>query len=540
MITGIKINNIRNLDFDDYLQLAPMTILLGKNSSGKSTFLRTFPLIKQTLEIRRSAPLLWYGNLVDFGSFEETVNKFSNDKIIKLSFKTLNNSNDKTFKTKKQTKSKSEIIETSIEISSSKESENDYISKIQILKENLKFILIFNNKQELDSIELNETILNNINLKYNFSFQELIPTKFYSNDSNQLFYNFFQRKTLHNKIFKKILEILENEDEQLILKSFTNNKKKVKTEFNLFNNIDFFLENDFPEEFAISKYAKDLGVHDKTFFVNQLKTFLLKNNKPTNLTYEELNNLKNLLLMTDLPEILQNINMEIYNYFNNVFYIAPLRATAQRYYRIQGLDVEDIDPMGANLPVYFKNLSKNSQNKFSKWTEENFNFKPKLTSKGGHISLVIQKGNEEFNLADTGFGFSQVLPILLQIWSKIFNNEERIIFLKSHDLIFLIEQPELHLHPAMQATLVDIFIKAISLGKKKGINIKFILETHSETIINRVGRHIIEENFKNENVEMIIFENEKDKLKIIKTNITSEGIIEKWPLGFFEPKELLK
>ena len=87
MITGIKINNVRNLDFNEYIHLDPLTIFLGKNSSGKSTFLRTFPLIKQSLEIRRSTPLLWYGNLVDFGSFDETINRNSRKKEMSFSFK---------------------------------------------------------------------------------------------------------------------------------------------------------------------------------------------------------------------------------------------------------------------------------------------------------------------------------------------------------------------------------------------------------------------------------------------------------------------
>ncbi|QDY46926.1 AAA family ATPase (plasmid) [Planococcus glaciei] len=51
----------------------------------------------------------------------------------------------------------------------------------------------------------------------------------------------------------------------------------------------------------------------------------------------------------------------------------------------------------------------------------------------------------------------------------------------------MIEQPELHLHPAIQAKLIDAFIKIIMLCKEKSIDIKIIIETHSETMINRIG-----------------------------------------------------
>lgn len=263
-----------------------------------------------------------------------------------------------------------------------------------------------------------------------------------------------------------------------------------------------------------------------------------------NFSEDKIKKLKNLCLMLEIVEMLQYINIEISNYFRNISYIAPLRATAQRYYRIQGLDIEGIDPTGSNLPIYLKNLSLKNQLEFSKWTEENFGFKLTFITNPGHVSLAIEQYNKSFNLADTGFGFSQILPILLQIWSRIFNNDKilirRLPWRENNNLVFLIEQPELHLHPAMQATLIDVFIKVIKLGKKKKINIKFVLETHSETIINRVGRHIIEENMESENVQIMIFEKEKEKLEIIQTNITPDGIIEKWPLGFFEPKELLK
>lgn len=206
MITGIKINNIRNLDFDEYLQLKPITILLGKNSSGKSSFLRTFPLIKQTLEIRRSTPLLWYGNLVDFGSFDDTINKFSegDDKIIKISLKLKDEIpvRDLTLERKNSSTSEKKLIETFVEISIMKKDDSEYISKIEIFREKLRFILNLNEKQELDSIELNDTVINNLKLKYNVSFQELIPTEFYTENSKKGLY--FEKKYIQKKFLKSL------------------------------------------------------------------------------------------------------------------------------------------------------------------------------------------------------------------------------------------------------------------------------------------------------------------------------------------------
>ena len=68
---SIGVQNLRSLYNIDEIEIKPITVLLGKNSAGKSTFLRMFPLLKQSIEERTSEPILWYGDYVDFGDFEE-------------------------------------------------------------------------------------------------------------------------------------------------------------------------------------------------------------------------------------------------------------------------------------------------------------------------------------------------------------------------------------------------------------------------------------------------------------------------------------
>ena len=85
---SIRIRNLRSLTDTGDIQIKPLTILVGKNSSGKSTFLRFFPLMKQTLSIKKNEPILWYSKEnVDFGSFDESINKNSDEKTIGFDFK---------------------------------------------------------------------------------------------------------------------------------------------------------------------------------------------------------------------------------------------------------------------------------------------------------------------------------------------------------------------------------------------------------------------------------------------------------------------
>ena len=83
----VKITNLRALYDTGEIKISPLTVLLGKNSVGKSTFARSFSLMKQSLFINRSEPVLWYSpDLVDFGSFEDSVTKERDEIEFEYSF----------------------------------------------------------------------------------------------------------------------------------------------------------------------------------------------------------------------------------------------------------------------------------------------------------------------------------------------------------------------------------------------------------------------------------------------------------------------
>lgn len=67
---SIGVKNLRSLKDIGMVEIKPITVLVGKNSSGKSSFLRLFPLLKQTLEAKTAEPILWYGKYVDFGDYD--------------------------------------------------------------------------------------------------------------------------------------------------------------------------------------------------------------------------------------------------------------------------------------------------------------------------------------------------------------------------------------------------------------------------------------------------------------------------------------
>ena len=126
----------------------------------------------------------------------------------------------------------------------------------------------------------------------------------------------------------------------------------------------------------------------------------------------------------------------------------------------------------------------------------------------------------------------------------------------------LIEQPELHLHPAMQARTADIMM--LVLTELEEMNAKFnemsrdkrnrhdlplsivppcdsslIVETHSQAMINRIGRRIRDKQFSADKVSILMFEKKQGtgKTEIKEIGYNEKGQLMNWPYGFFEPNE---
>jgi predicted ATPase len=123
------------------------------------------------------------------------------------------------------------------------------------------------------------------------------------------------------------------------------------------------------------------------------------------------------------------------------------------------------------------------------------------------------------NLADVGYGISQVLPILVAGYNQ------------EPSSVFLVEQPELHLHPRAQSELGDFFCDLYDAG------VQSIIETHSEHLILRLQRHVASGRVPTKDVA-VNFVHSGDQGKIVTPlPLNEDGIFtEKWPQGFFEER----
>ena len=133
------------------------------------------------------------------------------------------------------------------------------------------------------------------------------------------------------------------------------------------------------------------------------------------------------------------------------------------------------------------------------------------------------KGSHTFtDIPDVGFGISQVLPVLVQLYYAPPNS------------IIIMEQPELHLHPSAQSALADIMISAISAREDaKPRNIQLIVETHSEHFLRRFQRRIAEKKCSNDLFTAYFANNDRSPSTLEPLEINLFGEITNWPRNFF-------
>ena len=144
---------------------------------------------------------------------------------------------------------------------------------------------------------------------------------------------------------------------------------------------------------------------------------------------------------------------------------------------------------------------------------------------GSPFRLEVSKENgNRRNLIDVGYGISQVLPVIYEL------------FRKDSPSIFLFQQPEVHLHPSAQAALGSLFCDIASSGRQ------VIVETHSDYILDRILLDVRDKRkwLIADNVSILYFENEGGHASIHPIQINDEGNVLETPDGYrkFFKKEL--
>ncbi|MBK9369640.1 MAG: AAA family ATPase [Deltaproteobacteria bacterium] len=97
---------------------------------------------------------------------------------------------------------------------------------------------------------------------------------------------------------------------------------------------------------------------------------------------------------------------------------------------------------------------------------------------------------------------------------------------------FVVEQPELHLHPHHQVLLARAFAGAAM--EERGPML--IVETHSDHLIGEIGRMVSRDELSPERVQILCVDAHPDGgAKIEQATFDEDGYLNNWPVGFLSP-----
>ena len=209
---------------------------------------------------------------------------------------------------------------------------------------------------------------------------------------------------------------------------------------------------------------------------------------------------------------------------------APVRSSPRRTYDpTRPLP----DPEGAYVPTYFANVHFQDKSRWHQLKEKLENFgrasglfgevgvRQLADTEGGPFQLVIGKSGThrpgpKRNLIDVGYGVSQALPVLAEL------------FRADASPLVLFQQPEVHLHPSAQAALGSLFCETAAAGRQ------LVVETHSDYIVDRVLLDVRDKrsDLKPRDVSILYFEREDLEVRIHSIHIDEEGRVLDAPKGY--------
>lgn len=209
----------------------------------------------------------------------------------------------------------------------------------------------------------------------------------------------------------------------------------------------------------------------------------------------------------------------------NAISVAPIRTKPERVY---GQPTDLYDPSGNHIPFVLDRLQRVPTGREAKAVLEalerfgaasgmysRLSVKRLGRKSGAPFQLQATISGRPRNLIDIGYGVSQALPVVVQI-----------ALLKARDIL-LLQQPEVHLHPRAQAALGSLFAVQLAKGRRR-----FVVETHSDFIIDRVRQEVAAGTLAPEAVRVLFIERNRTRTKVWAMEVDSRGNLLKAPPAY--------
>ena len=497
----LRIRNIKAFADSSEIEIKPITIFVGRNSCGKSSLIRFPAVLAQTANTMTDSPIRFYGNMVDYGNYEDVKHCGSTEK---MSFELKYNVN--VGLSDAYIIGPSRIVRRRLmEMETNEEDYRDITLKVVVDRPKKRLIV--------DRIELwtGDMCLYQI-IRWDKQYSFLAN---YAYRDKQYIYNPLRMDIHVSKIeFEKFIPLYEVDD--AIHSIYTN----------------YFGEGLSDDQLRrIARYAVGLPRE-------------IRRNRPNGD-----DQIIDIWEQFQYYAVLINEIYRLYEWeFRNIRYIGPFREDPSRIYRDPEYNSNGVGVRGENtsnvlIRAYRKKESTLIEN-ISGWTKKVLGSGITLKEVTSGMFQIMLKDDRGFetNLIDNGYGISQVLPIVTEVIRLTTDKQPRRQPKKliRSDRILLLEQPELHLHPAAQSELADLFVECALAGKGKN---KILIETHSEHFIRKLQVLIASQDcsLTKEMVRIYYVDKDEDGNSYVEEmGILENGKFEtQWPSGFFDKGYLL-
>ncbi|HUT31997.1 MAG TPA: DUF3696 domain-containing protein [Planctomycetota bacterium] len=212
------------------------------------------------------------------------------------------------------------------------------------------------------------------------------------------------------------------------------------------------------------------------------------------------------------------------DYEHRPYAFAPIRTRPLRTYDPLRAEPE---PEGRHVPMILATLSLSAPERWARLREALGAFGRQaglwrdvevrhLGGAAGPFQIRVKISGPYFNLTDVGYGVSQALPIVVDTLRG------------DPGTTYLLQEPEVHLHPSAQAQLGSLFA---SLAKED--DKRFLIETHSDHLVDRIRMEVRKGGLlKPEDVSLLYFERKNGGVRIHQLELDELGNILKPPRGY--------
>lgn len=571
VLKGIEIENFKSYTEKQYIHFSDLSVLLGANSSGKSTALQALLIMKQTIECNSpDEELLMSGKYVTLGDFDDVISDpkkdyFSLAAVLEETEKSENEIENDEFKITWYFKraddgisamlTKLDIVYETMTLSFERTENMHYmyingkrspfstvLANLIMVKYNIHYDIEFNNKlaellnelskelltKKVTTVQTDQPVSLSEIEKFYFKLMDRIQT---SEDKN---YNILEE---HGEMAKRVGELLDKFGE-MELPRFEAISRILPKELRLkmlelaLSGLDT-MEN---VDNIISKYEKYLSDYSMIKHrVEDFKGVFGLGSNPFRLFDRDVGKKDDL---TQLKFALDFYNSFLKNILTKIFFVGPIRETPKGLYNI-GFETipKYVGPTGSYFASVLLHENKKEREYILPDRVEKCTLSDALAEWMIHLNVAsavdVDKKNSfgfsvsiknmeqvKSDIMNVGIGTSQVLPVLISV------------LLSEPNEILVFEQPELHLHPYSQSRLADMFTEFCKHGRK------IILETHSEYFLLRLRYHIVKEYYSKDATAVNFFQN-KGGTKVTSANVSGYGNID-YPEDFRdETQELL-